>query len=225
MRILLAEDDDELARHLARSLKQVGHQIEAVADGDEALARGISGNFDVIVLDRAMPRLSGLEVTRRLRAFGITSPILMLTAKAGVSDRVEGLEAGADDYLTKPFAFTELVARIHALMRRLPMNEAALHLEVGGMKLDVLRREIFCLGKSLRLQPREFTLLEHLMRNTGQLMTRTMLLEVVWGIGFDPQTNIVETTLSRLRSKLRESLGLDPIETVRGSGYRMRLSA
>lgn len=225
MRVLLAEDDDETAGYLERGLLELGHQVIRADNGQDALHFGVTEAVDVVVLDRMLPALDGLDVLRRLRAANLAIPILMLTAQGGIADRVAGLDAGADDYLVKPFAFTELVARLNALMRRPPINDTVTRIEVGDIVLDILRREVSRAGRQILLQPREFGMLEQLMRNVGRVVTRTMFLEQVWGFHFDPQTNIVESNLSRLRSKLREGFGSDPIETVRGAGYRMRASA
>ncbi len=222
MRILLAEDDDETAGHLESGLSELGHAVVRATDGEAALELGISERFDVIVLDRMMPKREGLDVLRRLRAVGVGTPILLLTAKGGIGDRVDGLDAGADDYVVKPFAFSELVARMNALIRRAPSSDTATRIEVGDIVLDLLRRTVTRASRPIALQPREFTLLEVLMRNAGKVVTRTMFLEQVWGFHFDPQTNIVESHLSRLRAKLREGFLDDPIETLRGLGYRMR---
>jgi len=222
MRILLAEDDDETAGHLEGGLSELGHAVVRATDGEAALELGISERFDVIVLDRMMPKREGLDVLRRLRAVGVSTPILLLTAKGGIGDRVDGLDAGADDYVVKPFAFSELVARMNALIRRAPNADTATRIEVGDIVLDLLRRTVTRAARPIALQPREFTLLEVLMRNAGKVVTRTMFLEQVWGFHFDPQTNIVESHLSRLRAKLREGFRDDPIETLRGLGYRMR---
>ena len=223
MRILLAEDDTDIAAFVERGLGELGHAVTQVADGEDALHLGATESFDVIVLDRMLPRIEGLDVLRRLRAAAVRAPVLVLTAKGGVADRVDGLDAGADDYLVKPFAMAELVARLNALARRPPINEVVTRLEVGDIALDVLRREVTRGGRGVHLQPREFQLLELLMRNAGKIVTRTMFLEEVWGFHFDPQTNIVESHLSRMRSKLRDGFAADPIETIRGAGYRMRV--
>ncbi len=222
MRVLLAEDDDETATYVERGLVELGHQVVHARNGEDALHLGVTETVDVIVLDRMLPGIEGLDVLRGLRAAGFTMPILVLTAKGGIRDRVAGLDAGADDYLVKPFAFTELVARLNALMRRPPINETVSQLEVGDITLDLLRREATRAGQVIFLQPREFAMLEQLMRNAGRVVTRTMFLEQVWGFHFDPQTNIVESNLSRLRSKLCKGFAVDPIKTVRGAGYRMR---
>lgn len=222
MRVLIAEDDVETARFLERGLGELGHTATLVSEGEDALHAAATCAFDAIVLDRMLPGLSGLDVLRRLRAAKVRAPVLLLTALGGITDRVEGLEAGADDYLVKPFAFAELTARLNALLRRPPLSDVVTRFEVGDVTLDLLRRDVTRGGKAVHLQPREFALLEQLMRNAGRVVTRTMLLEQVWGYHFDPQTNIVESHLSRLRSKLRDAGGDDPIETVRGAGYRMR---
>jgi two-component system OmpR family response regulator len=166
--------------------------------------------------------MEGLDVLRQLRAASISVPVIVLTAKGGISDRVSGLDAGADDYLVKPFAMAELVARLNAVTRRSPMPEVSTRLEVGDVVLDAMRRSVTRAGRVIHLQPREFALLEVLMRNAGRVVTRTMFLEQVWGFHFDPQTNIVESHLSRMRAKLRADFPDDPIETIRGTGYRMR---
>lgn len=222
MRVLIAEDDAETAEFVERGLGELGHVMSRVANGEDALHSGLGESFDVIILDRMMPMIDGVEVLRRWRAAGIGTPVLLLTALGGIADRVEGLEAGADDYLVKPFAFAELAARLAALMRRPPISDAATRLEVGAITLDLLKRDVHRQGREIHLQPREFALLEQLMRHVGKVVTRTMFLESIWGFHFDPQTNIVESHLSRLRSKLNEGFDRDPIETLRGIGYRMR---
>lgn len=225
MHVLLAEDDDDAAAYVQSGLTELGHSVIRVADGDDAFALGAAEHFDMIVLDRMMPRADGIDVLRKLRLSGVRTPILLLTARGGIADRVDGLEAGADDYLVKPFALAELVARINALARRAPVGESKTCLEVGDVVLDLIRRTVRRSGNLIQLQPREFTLLELLMRNAGKTVTRKMFLEQVWGFRFDPQTNIVESHVSRLRTKLRQGFGDDPIETLRGLGYRMRTDA
>ncbi|MDB5681838.1 MAG: DNA-binding response regulator [Sphingomonas bacterium] len=221
MRILLAEDDRETATYIERGLSELGHLVTHVDGGEDALHLGVTETFDIIVLDRMLPGIEGLDVLRRLRAGGVRTPVMVLTAKGGIVDRVDGLDAGADDYLIKPFAMAELVARLNALMRRPPISDVVTRIEVGDIVLDVLRREVTRGGKPVHLQPREFALLELLMRHAGRVVTRTMFLEQVWGFHFDPQTNIVESHMSRMRSKLREGFADDPIETIRGAGYRI----
>lgn len=222
MRVLLAEDDDDTARLVGKGLVELGHEVVRVATGDEALRLGGSESFDVAVIDRMLPALDGTDVVHRWRAAGVSTPVLMLTALGGIMDRVSGLEAGADDYLVKPFAFPELAARLAALMRRPPISESATRLAAAGIEMDLIKREVRREGREIHLQPREFALLEQLMRHAGKVVTRTMFLEIVWGFHFDPQTNIVESHLSRLRSKINEGFDNDPIQTLRGIGYRMR---
>jgi two-component system OmpR family response regulator len=223
MHVLLAEDDTETRAFVDEGLTALGYSVTSVRDGATAFEAALVRPFDVIVLDRMLPRLEGLEVLRRLRAATVRTPVLLLTALGGIADRVDGLDAGADDYLVKPFALAELAARLNALTRRPPLADTTTRLEVGDIVVDLLRREATRCGRPVHLQPRELALLEQLMRHAGRIVTRTMFLELVWGFHFDPQTNIVESHLSRLRTKLREGFADDPIETVRGAGYRMRI--
>jgi two-component system OmpR family response regulator len=222
MQILVAEDDSDTAEFVARGLGELGHNVIGAANGPDTLHLATTETPDVIVLDRMLPGLDGLAVLRRIRAAKIETPVLLLTALGRIEDRVEGLDAGADDYLVKPFAFSELAARINALGRRRPLSEAQTELSIGSLHMDLLKREVRRDGRAIALQPREFRLLEELMRGADRVVTRTMLLERVWGFHFDPQTNIVETHMSRLRAKLNEAGAEDPIETLRGVGYRMR---
>ncbi len=224
MRILIAEDDRETAEFVARGLAELGHQPVLAANGQDALDVALAGDVDLIVLDRMLPGRDGTSVLKGLRAASVDTPVIMLTALGGIEDRVEGLEAGADDYLVKPFAFAELAARLNALARRPRMYEESpvVELAAGLLRMDLLTREVTRDGRPIALQPREFRLLEELMRGEGKVLTRTMLLERVWDFHFDPQTNIVETHVSRLRSKINGGGLPDLIETVRGSGYRMR---
>lgn len=222
MRVLIAEDDADTARFIERGLGELSHVPVVVSNGPDAVHLAATETFEAIVLDRMLPGMDGLDVLRRLRAASVRTPVIVLTALGGIADRVDGLEAGADDYLVKPFAFAELAARLNALVRRPPLTDVITRLEVGDIALDLLRRDVTRGGQPVHLQPREFALLEQLMRHAGRIVTRTMFLELVWGFHFDPQTNIVESHLSRLRSKLREGFPDDPIETVRGAGYRMR---
>lgn len=221
MQILLAEDDKETAEFVEHGLGELGHTVLLAKNGPDALHLATTEELDVIILDRMLPGFDGLSVLRRLRAAEIAVPVLLLTALGQIEDRVEGLEAGADDYLVKPFAFSELAARINALARRRPLAPVATELAMGSLRMDLLRRVVMRDGQVIALQPREFRLLEELMRNRDRVVTRTMLLERVWGFHFDPQTNIVETHISRMRSKLNEGDKPDLIETVRGVGYRM----
>ncbi len=222
MRILLAEDDIDTAAFVERGLAELGHNVVVARNGEDALHFGLTENFDMIILDRMMPVLDGLEVLRRLRAGGILQPAILLTAVAQIEARVQGLDAGADDYLTKPFAFSELAARVKALARRSSPQHAVTRLLAGPIEMDLLARDVWRDGVDVILQPKEFRLLEELMRHPGEFVTRTMLLERVWDFHFDPQTKIVETHMSRLRSKLNAGGLEDWIETRRGVGYRMR---
>lgn len=219
MKLLLLEDDPSSADFIAKGLKELGHRVTTISNGDEAIERIAGGDYDVLVLDRMVPGVDGVTVLRRVRSSGCHSPAIMLTAMTGIEDRVEGLEAGADDYLVKPFSFAELVARINALSRRPSLGENATRLSSGGIEMDLLRRTVSRGGHSIDLQPREFSILEQLLKNADRVVTRTMLLDRVWDLGFDPRTNIVETHVSRLRTKLNEGFEDDAIRTVRGSGY------
>lgn len=221
MRILIAEDDVDTAEFVRRGLDELGHNATVTEDGSEALFLLSTEQFDLAILDRMLPALDGISIVRRIRAAEIDIPILMLTALGRINDRVEGLEAGADDYLVKPFAFSELTARVNALARRKPTKSQTTRLEHLGITLDLLKREVTRDGQAVLLQPREFRILEALMQEDGKLVTRTMLLERVWNYHFDPQTNIVETHISHLRAKLNSGGKPDAIETVRGAGYRM----
>lgn len=221
MNILIAEDDGETAQYIRRGLSELGHKIVITGNGLEALSLIARDRPDVAILDRMLPGLDGLSVLRQTRSAGIDVPILVLTALGRIDDRVSGLEAGADDYLVKPFAFSELAARLNALARRKPAPQQQTELAHGGIVLDLLRRQVARDGTAIQVQPREFRLLEELMRGEGKVVTRTMLLERVWNYHFDPETNIVDTHISRLRSKLNHGGKPDLIETVRGVGYRM----
>ena len=221
MRILIAEDDSETAEFIRRGLGELGHNPVVADNGIDALHLLSTDRFDMAILDRMLPRLDGLSVLRRVRTAEIEVPVLVLTALGRIEDRVAGLDSGADDYLVKPFAFSELAARVNALARRRPLQRQVTSLEHRGVVLDLLKRQAVRDGKTIPLQPREFQVLEELMREEGRIVTRTMLLERVWNYHFDPHTNIVDTHISRLRSKLNEGGKSDAIETVRGSGYRM----
>ena len=224
MKILVVEDDAETADYVARGLTEAGHLVDRAADGREGLILASDGGYDALVVDRMLPKLDGLGLVRALRAAGVKTPALFLTARAGVGDRVEGLEAGGDDYLVKPFAFAELLARLNALARRPPLQGGEpTVLRVGDLEMDLLRRTVARAGKRIELQPREFRLLEYLMRRPGQVVTRTMLLEGVWDFHFDPKTSVVETHISRLRAKVDRDFGPELIRTVRGTGYAIRV--
>jgi two-component system OmpR family response regulator len=223
MKILLIEDDREMADHIGHTLQAHGHAVETCGDGQTGLALAREGAHAVLIVDRMLPELDGLKLVKRLRAEGSHVPILLLTTMAGIDDRVEGLESGADDYLTKPFAFAELLARVNAITRRndTKAGEPVL-LKSCGLEMDLIRRTVTREGRPVELQPQEFRLLEYLVRNAGQVVTRTMLLENVWDLHFDPRTNIVETHMSRLRTKLDRSHGGELIRTIRGAGYVLR---
>lgn len=221
MKVLVIEDDQETAAYIKKGLAEQGHVVDHAATGRDGLFLAAGETFDVIVMDRRLPGMDGLSIVKTIRAAGVTTPVLFLTTMTGVGDRVEGLEAGADDYLVKPFAFAELNARINALVRRPPIAATTTVLKVGDLEMDLLARKVQRGGHTIELQPREFQLLEFLMRNAGRTVTRTMLLEGVWDFHFDPKTNIVETHVSRLRSKIDKGFESELIETVRGAGYRI----
>ena len=222
MKLLVVEDDADGAAYLTKALCEAGHAVDHAPGGREGLLLAAGETYDVIVLDRMLPQLDGLAILRTIRASGVKTPVLLLTALGGIDDRVEGLEAGGDDYLVKPFAMAELLARINALARRPPPQEQATLLEVADLKLDRLGRSVTRSGQRIDLQPREFQLLEFLMRNAGRVVTRTMLLESIWDFHFDPKTNIVETHMSRLRGKVDRGQTQELIHTVRGAGYCLR---
>lgn len=222
MRILLVEDDLQTASYVATGFADAGHSVETAADGRRGLFLAAEGVFDLLVVDRMLPELDGLGLVKAARAAGISTPVLMLTALGAVDDRVAGLEGGADDYLVKPFSLAELLARSSALVRRAPLRDEISSMTVGDLRLDRRRRTVHRGSVPIELQPRELHVLELLMANAGQVVTRTMLLETVWGFNFDPATNIVESHISRIRSKINR--GGDPalIHTVRGAGYMIR---
>ncbi|MBA2934324.1 response regulator transcription factor [Sphingomonas sp. CGMCC 1.13654] len=222
MNVLLLEDDRGAAAHIQHGLSGLGHLVHLATDGRAAYADLCDRDFDVAVIDRMVPGMDGLSMVRRLRADGNSTPVLILTALSMVEDRIEGLEGGADDYLAKPFAFTELVARINALARRPQKTTDIAHLRAQDIEMNLLRREVTRAGRMIDLQPREFRLLEQLLRHGDRIVTKTMLLETVWDFDFDPRTNVVETQVSRLRTKLNEGFANDAIQTVRGSGYMIR---
>lgn len=219
MKILLVEDDRETAEYVAQGLQEEGHHLSVSTDGRDGLFRATGEEWDLLIIDRMVPGLDGLNLVRTLRAGDIKTPVLFLTTLGGVGDRVVGLNAGGDDYLVKPFAFAELAARVNALGRRPPGFTAETSLRVGDLEMDLLSRAVRRGGTLVLLQPREFSLLEYLMRHAGKVVTRTMLLESVWDFHFDPRTNIVETHMSRLRAKLHREGAPELIHTVRGAGY------
>ena len=222
MKVLLIEDDEETSAYIVRGLREHGHVVDLAANGRDGLFLAAEGAHDVMVVDRMLPGVDGLALVKTIRGAGVRTPVLFLTARAGVGDRVEGLEAGGDDYLVKPFAFAELHARLQALARRPPMAGIETVLRVGDLEMDRVRRSVTRAGLRIDLKPREFLLLEYLMRHAGQVVTRTMLLENVWEFHFDPRTNIVETHMSRLRAKVDRDFGVELIHTIRGAGYCLR---
>jgi len=222
MRVLLIEDDSDMAGYIAQSLHDLGHATSVAGDGRVGLELASREPFDVVVVDRMLPGLDGVSVVRTLRGRDMTVPVLFLTTMDGIDDRVAGLEAGGDDYLVKPFAMPELAARINALGRRGRLSVQDTVLRVADLEMDLVKRTVLRKGQRVELQPREFQLLEYLVRHAGQVVTRTMLLENVWDFHFDPQTNIVETHISRLRSKVDREFSDPLIHTVRGTGYVLR---
>jgi two-component system OmpR family response regulator len=222
MRVLVIEDDRDTAQFLAKGLRESGHTVETAGDGEAGLAAARSAAFDVLVIDRMLPARDGLSIIQALRREGNRTPALILSALGEVDDRVKGLKAGGDDYLTKPFALAELLARIEALARRASPEEAATRYVVGDLVLDRLTHKVTRGGEPITLQPREFRLLEYLMRNAGQVVTRTMLLENVWDYHFDPQTNVIDVHISRLRQKIDKDFDAPLLHTVRGAGYCLR---
>lgn len=222
MRVLVIEDDKETAGFLQKSLKESGHGAEVASDGETGLAMAREGGFDVLIVDRMLPRLDGLTIVKELRTEGDHTPVLFLSALGEVDDRVKGLRAGGDDYLTKPYAYTELLARIEALARRHAPEEQVTRYVVGDLLLDRLSHRVVRNGETIILQPREYRLLEYLMRHAGQVVTRTMLLENVWDYHFDPQTNVIDVHVSRLRAKIDKGFAKPLLHTMRGAGYMIR---
>jgi len=220
MRVLVVEDDSKIASFVVRGLKESGFAVDHAADGEAGLALAACTDFDAAIVDIMLPRLDGISLVKRLRAGGSTVPVVFLSAKGSVDDRVRGLQSGADDYLTKPFAFSELLARVRALIRRATQSPEATRLVAGDVTLDLVTREVARAGLKVELQPREFSLLAFLMRHAGRPVSKTMILEHVWDYSFDPQTNVVDVVVSRLRAKI------DPdrtrIETLRNVGYVFR---
>lgn len=224
MKILLIEDDHETANYVATGLRKAGYWVEVAADGPAGLKAARTRAHDIAVIDRMLPGMEGVDLVKTLRSDGIENPILFLTTMSGIRDRVDGLEAGADDYLTKPFALAELVARVNSLGRRTRRVGAEIktHLRAGDIEADLTTQTVTRANQRIDLQPQEFRVLEYLMRNAGQVVTRTMLLENVWQMHFDPKTNIVESHMSRLRAKLDRGFDRNAIQTIRGAGYILR---
>jgi two-component system, OmpR family, response regulator len=220
MRVLVVEDDAKIASFVTRGLKQAGYAVDHASDGEAGLALAESTDYDAAIIDVMLPKLDGISLVRRLRLSRRLTPILFLSAKSSVDDRVRGLQSGGDDYLTKPFAFSELLARVHALIRRASSSPEATKLVAGDVTLDLVTREVTCGGKLVELQPREFSLLAFLLRHAGRPVSKTMILEHVWDYSFDPQTNVVDVVMSRLRARIDSDH--ERIETIRSVGYVFR---
>jgi two-component system OmpR family response regulator len=224
MRILVVEDDKKIASFVVNGLKQAGFVVDQADDGRSGLDLALGGFYDVAVIDIMLPKLDGLSVIEQMRQRKITTPVIILSAKRSVDDRIKGLQKGGDDYLTKPFSFAELLARIHALIRRSTHETELTRLVAGDLSVDLLSREVVRGGVKIELQPREFALLEYLMRNQGRVVSKTMIIEHVWGYNFDPMTNVVDVLFSRLRSKIDRDFDKKLIQTFRGIGYALRLA-
>ncbi len=222
MRVLVIEDDRDAATWLVRGLKESGHLVDHASDGEQGLALAREAVHDVLIVDRMLPKLDGLSVIRSLRADGLPTPVLILSALSDVDERVRGLRAGGDDYLAKPYSFSELLARVEGLTRRTTGTALETRLKACDLELDLLTRDVTRAGKGIPLQPREFKLLEYLMRHAGHIVTRTMLLENVWDYHFDPQTNVIDVHVSRLRGKIDKGFDEPILQTVRGAGYMIR---
>lgn len=225
MRILVVEDDLEAQRYLVKGLREAGHVVDEASDGETGLSLALSRSYDLAIVDRMLPKMDGLQLVATLREEYNTIPVLFLSALSDVDDRIKGLRAGGDDYLTKPYAFAELIARLEALMRRRDPTSIKTRVAVGDLEIDLLSRTAKRAGSEIDLQPREFRLLEYLMRHAGQIVTRTMLLENVWEYHFDPQTNVIDVHVSRLRAKIDKGFASPLLHTVRGAGYMIRAHA
>ncbi len=223
MRLLVAEDDPVIADFVSQGLREAGYAVDVAATGTDALRKALEGRYDAAVIDVMLPELDGLSVIEQLRAKRKSTPVLILSARHTVDDRVKGLQAGGDDYLTKPFAFAELLARVQALLRRSAGTTEPTRLIVGDLTLDLLSRKVERAGKAIELRPREFALLEYLMRHPGRVLSKTMILSQVWGYSFDPGTNVVDVLVSRLRDQVDEAFDSKMIHTVRGAGYVLKI--
>ena len=221
MKVLVIEDDREAAAYVAKGLSESGYVVDHAAEGRDGLFMATDGSYDILIVDRMLPGMDGLALIAALRAADVRTPVLILSALAGVDDRVKGLRAGGDDYLVKPFAFAELLARIEALLRRSGGTQVTTRLSVGDLEMDLLSRKVRRSSHEIDLLPREFRLLEFMMRRAGQVVTRTMLLENVWDYHFDPQTNVIDVHVSRLRQKIDKGFERPLLHTVRGAGYRL----
>lgn len=222
MRILVIEDDSDTAAYMVKGLRESGYVVDHAGDGREGMVQAMAGGHDALIIDRMLPHVDGLSIIQAIRASGIKTPVLILSALAQVDDRVKGLKAGGDDYLTKPYAFSELLARIEVLLRRTGGPQVETKLRIADLEMDLLQRRVFRQGKEIDIQPREFLLLEYLVRNAGNVVTRTMLLEQVWGYHFDPQTNVIDVHISRLRQKVDKEFDKALIHTIRGAGYILK---
>lgn len=223
MRILVVEDDKKIASFVVKGLTQSGFAVDHASDGEKGLKRALAVQYDAAIVDIMLPQLDGLSMIARLREKKILTPVIVLSAKRSVDDRVRGLQHGGDDYLTKPFSFVELLARVQALIRRSHRTPEPTELRLGELRLDLLSREVFRGEQKIDLQPREFALLEFLMRNAGKVVSKTMIIEHVWGYDFDPMTNIVDVLVSRLRNKVDRDFDSKLIHTHRGIGYALKL--
>lgn len=219
MRILLVEDDLKVASFVLKGLKEAGFAVDHAADGEEGLYMALSEPYDAAIIDIMLPRVDGLSLIEQLRQRKLMTPLMILSAKRSIDDRVKGLQKGGDDYLTKPFAFSELLARVQALIRRATGSSEPTSLTVGDLFMNLLTRKVIREGNKIELQPKEFAILEYLMRNSGMVVSKTMILEHVWGYNFDPQTNVVEAQISKLRDKIDKGFGTNLIHTARGVGY------
>jgi len=223
MRILVVEDDDVAAEYVRKGLMEAGHVVDLAGDGELGLEMAKAADYDALVLDRMLPKRDGLSLLKELRSDGDKTPVLILSALGEVDQKVEGLRAGGDDYLAKPYSFTELLARVEAMGRRTDPTAAVTKLKAGDLEMDLLARTVKREGQNILLQPREFRLLECLMRHAGKVVTRTMLLEKVWDYHFDPQTNVIDVHISRLRAKIDKEFDTPMLHTVRGAGYRLQV--
>jgi DNA-binding response OmpR family regulator len=224
MRVLVVEDDKKIASFVVKGLKEAGYAADHVPSGEEALALVETYPFDAAIVDIMLPGMDGLVLIEKMRQKKINTPVIILSAKRSVDDRIRGLKAGGDDYLTKPFSFSELLMRVRALLRRSSMAQSPVKLQAGDLEMDLLRREVTRDGKRIELQPREFALLEYMMRNEGIVLSKTVIMEHVWGYHFDPQTNVVDVLVSRLRNKIDRDFPSRLIDTIRGVGYVLRVS-
>ena len=219
MNILIVEDDRQTASFIQKGLVEAGYVVDHAANGEDGLHLALTGNYDALIVDRMLPKRDGLSLIQHLRSTGMQTPVLILSALGEVDNRVDGLRAGGDDYLVKPYAFSELLARLQALLRRVQPQQEQTLLKVRDLEMDLLKRRVTRAGTVISLQPREFNLLEYFMRHAGQVVTRTMLLEKVWDYHFDPQTNVIDVHVSRLRGKVDKDFDVPLLHTIRGAGY------